>query len=122
MRLEDIKPSESVKRRNPEIFGVQKMPGKPTRERDLHNQIADYCRKAGWLFFHGSTAHRTHRTLGEPDFVIFPGRGRVLLIECKSATGKLRPEQQAVLAYARKNEYAAYVVRSFDEFLQIVTL
>lgn len=90
------------------------------REAGLHNEILDYCRTKGWLANHGSTAHRTHRTPGEPDFVILMDGGRVLLVECKTADGKISMEQLAYQAQAKRLGHTVHVVRSFDEFLKLL--
>jgi len=65
-------------------------------------------------------AAATHRTLGEPDFVILASDGRVFFVECKSKTGKLTLEQQAFIAHAAKNGHAVHVVRSMEEFNDVI--
>jgi hypothetical protein len=90
------------------------------REACLHQAILDECRRRGWIALHGSMAHQTKRTIGEPDFVILADGGRVLLVECKSKEGKLRPEQAALHAWAAKLGHTVRVVRSLNEFLQII--
>lgn len=85
-------------------------------ESDLHDAIIDYCRERGWQYLHGSMAARTHRTLGEPDFVILAEHSKIRFVECKSKTGKLSPDQQAFIAHARKNGHIIYVVRTMEEF------
>lgn len=93
--------------------------GQPVEdESELHQAILDECKRRGWLALHGSMAHRTHRSLGEPDAVILCDGGRVLLIEAKSKTGKLRPEQAALHAWATKLGHKVWVVRNMDEFLE----
>lgn len=89
-------------------------------ERDLHALIFDECRKRGWIAFHGSMAARTHRTEGEPDFQILMGDGRYLLVECKTADGKLSQAQQAMIVHAEKLKHMIHVVRSFEQFLDLV--
>jgi hypothetical protein len=89
-------------------------------EAELHEAVYAECRRRGWIAFHGSMAARTHRTLGEPDFVILADSGRVLLIECKTKTGKLSPEQAAMIAHAAKLGHRIHVVRSVKEFLEVV--
>jgi sulfite reductase beta subunit-like hemoprotein len=89
-------------------------------ERDLHAQIFDECRRRGWIAFHGSMAERTHRTAGEPDFIILTDDKRALMVECKTATGKLSTEQQAMIAHAAKLGHMIHVVRSMQEFLKIL--
>lgn len=88
-------------------------------ESDLHNQIIDYCKGKGWQYLHGSMAAQTHRTLGEPDFIIMASESRVKFVECKSKDGKLRPEQQAFIAHAARNGHTVYVVRSMEQFVNL---
>lgn len=89
-------------------------------EADLHEQIFAECRRRGWIAFHGSMSERTHRTLGEPDFIILAGEGRQFLVECKSRTGKLSPEQTAIARHAAMLGHRIHVVRSFGEFLEVI--
>ena len=90
------------------------------RESDLHEAIFDECRRRCWIALHGSMADRTCRTLGEPDFVILADGGRVLLVECKSRTGKLSPAQFALKYHAEKLGHTVHVVRSLEEFLKLL--
>jgi hypothetical protein len=87
-------------------------------ESDLHNQIFDECQRRGWIALHGSMASRTHRTKGEPDFVII-GAG-VWFIECKSAAGKLTTDQRAMIVHAAKLGTIIHVVRSFSDFRDVI--
>jgi Holliday junction resolvase len=88
-------------------------------ESDLHGEIMQYCREHGWLAFHGSMAHKAMRTPGEPDFVILCPNC-TLLIECKTRTGKLTPEQLSVHAHAEKLGHCVYLVRSMDDFRSVL--
>jgi hypothetical protein len=88
-------------------------------ESDLHNAIIDYCRERGWQYLHGSMAERTHRTLGEPDFIILAHGSQLRMVECKSKTGKLSLDQQGFIAHAKKNGHVVYMVRSMDEFVRL---
>lgn len=87
------------------------------READLHEQIFSECRRRRWIAFHGAMSERTNRTLGEPDFIILANGGRVFFVECKSRSGKLGPEQQAIAHAAKALGHEINVVRSFREFL-----
>lgn len=89
-------------------------------EGDLHDEIMDECNRRGWIAFHGSMAHRAHRTEGEPDFIIFADAGRVFAVECKSRTGKLSTAQLGIIAWAKKLGHTVYVVQSMSEFLECV--
>lgn len=90
-------------------------------ESELHNQIIDYCNSKGWGYLHGSMAARTHRTLGEPDFVILAHGSQLRLVECKSKNGKLSNYQQAFIAQAKRNGHVVHVVRSVEEFTVLFT-
>lgn len=120
MKLGDIIPNDSLRRLNPQLFGVRSAEcgtrNGVVREASLHEEIFDECRRRGWIALHGSMAERTCRTLGEPDFVILAEGGRVLFVECKSRSGKLSPAQAALKFHAEKLGHAVHVVRSMEEF------
>lgn len=88
-------------------------------ERELHCQIIQELKLRGWLYFHGSTAHKTSRTIGEPDFQVYAPDGRQFCVECKSKDGKLSIAQQAVQRWLAKLGHETYVIRTIDEFRQI---
>ena len=108
------------------------------REKDLHAAIIQECKNRGWICFHGSMAHSTFRTAGEPDFVIlappevveitnpvisvraYHQMERTFLIECKTAHGKLSPAQLAIHAWAEKLGHKIHVVRSMQDFLDVI--
>jgi hypothetical protein len=120
-------PTATLARLNPHLFGPCGRPpmGAATgsgaaREASLHEEIFDECRRRGWIALHGSMAERTCRTLGEPDFVILAEGGRVLLVECKSRSGKLSLAQAALKFQAEKLGHTVHVVRAMDEFLAVV--
>ena len=101
---------------------AHRIPAKETSsssESDLHDAIFAECRRRGWIAFHGSMAHATKRVAGEPDYQIYADRGRVFLIEVKSAKGKLSPDQLAIKCWAAKLGHTVHVVRSMAEFLEI---
>lgn len=85
----------------------------------LHDKIINHCRTHGWLYFHGSMAHATKRTRGEPDFILLIP-GRVLFIEAKSSTGKLSHDQRHVIGMAERLGHKIHIVRSYSEFLELV--
>ena len=127
MELSSIIPTDTLRRLNPQLFhpvaqsGNRKAEsGNIRSERDLHEQVFDECRRRGWIALHGSMAERTCRTLGEPDFVILAGGGRVLFVECKSRSGKLSPAQSALKFHAEKLGHTVHVVRSMKDFLELL--
>ena len=118
-------PSATLARLNPHLFGRIGRPSElnpfaVVREAALHDAIYDECRRRGWISFHGSMSERTHRTAGEPDFVILADEGRLLLVECKSRTGKLSLAQAALIKQAEGLKNPVHVVRSLEEFLNIL--
>jgi hypothetical protein len=88
-------------------------------EADIHSGILDECRRRGWIAFHGSMAHRTKRTEGEPDFIILADK-RILLVECKRPGGKLSPEQNAIKFWAEKLGHKIHVVYSHADFIKVI--
>ena len=100
-------------------------------EYKLHEFIIAECKRRGWIVFHGSMAHQTFRTKGEPDFVILGQTDdgcpkdqlkwpAVFLIECKTRTGKITPDQQAIIRWAKTLGHIIHVVRCEQEFLEVV--
>lgn len=101
----------------------EKSAGRPDpvlRESVLHDSIMELCRSRGWVALHGSMAHRTHRSIGEPDFVIVADGGRVFFLEAKRKGSKPTPEQLAMLAWLVRLGAAAHVVYSIEEVLNLV--
>lgn len=105
-------------RRRASVAGVP-APLTDSPESELHGKILDECRRRGWLAFHGRMARKTHRTRGEPDFILLADGGRTLLVECKRANGKTTPAQNVVIAQAERLGHTIHVVRSFEQFLQL---
>lgn len=99
--------------------GLRKEPSDATeckRESDLHRQIMEFCQNKGWLCFHGSMAHKTYRTIGEPDLTICADKGRTFFVECKKKGGKPTREQLAMIAMLKKLGHKAEIVWSLKEF------
>jgi len=114
-------PTPTLARLNPHLFGAgsaeRGVQNGVARGASLHEEIYGECRRRGWIALHGSMAARTHRTLGEPDFVILAAGGRVLLVECKSRSGKLSPAQAALKHHAEALGHTIHVVRSLADFV-----
>lgn len=89
-------------------------------ESELHKAILDDCKARGWICFHGSMAHRTHRTKGEPDMVIAGDNGQVFFIEAKSKTGKISAEQAGTILWLTKLGHRSAIVRSMGEYLAAI--
>ena len=88
-------------------------------ESKLHLQIQNHCdmQFPRWKYFHQPMHKKSQAELGAPDFLILLPYSKVICVECKTKTGKLRPEQAAWKAEAEKLHHHYVIVRSFDEFL-----
>lgn len=85
----------------------------------LHYPILQWCKDQGAAYIRARSDMMSTIQRGAPDFTIFHN-GRVFLIECKSKTGKLKPEQIGWAMLAERNLFKVHVVRSMSEFLEIV--
>jgi hypothetical protein len=113
-------PSPATIARNPHLFAQQK-PQQDAPEKVIQQMVREYLASLfpPCLFFHGSMAHRTFRTPGEPDFVALLPNGRTVLIECKTRTGKLSNEQLGVKAQAEALGHVYVVVRAKEDLEQV---
>ncbi len=91
------------------------------KESELHEDIKKECNKRLWFYSWSPMGAPSTQGVGVPDFIIGADGGRTFYIECKSKTGKLRPEQRETQAMLARNGHTMHVVRSLEEFLQIVT-
>ena len=99
----------------------QAKPEGPTvPEKEIHRLILLECNRRGFLALHGSMAHRTHRTAGEPDLTILMPGGRVLFVEAKTRSGRISEEQEAFARRAELLGHTVHIVRSFEEFIQLI--
>lgn len=82
---------------------------------DLHEPIMKWCADNRVPYIHARTDQPSGIGRGAPDFTIFY-RQKVLLIECKSRQGKVKPEQFAWHLLADRQGFCVHVVRSMEEF------
>jgi hypothetical protein len=81
-------------------------------EADLQDVVMDAARLAGWLVFHDHDSRRN--PAGLPDLVLVKPP-RVVFLELKTATGRVRAEQQTWLdALAGCDTVASALVRPDD--------
>lgn len=95
-------------------------PAHDAPESELHDKILNYCESRGWICFHGSMAHRSRRTCGEPDCTILADKSRVFFVELKSKAGKLRPEQLTLSVWAEKLGHKIHCCRSMEDFTNLI--
>jgi hypothetical protein len=91
-------------------------------EAALHQEIIDFCKLQvpRWKFIRCRMDLPSSIEVGAHDFTIFASRGRVFSIECKTAKGKLSNHQLGWAHEMNLNEHKVHVVRSMDEFLEVV--
>lgn len=89
--------------------------GPTIEESEIHKHILDYCKQHMWIAFHGSMAHKTKRTPGEPDFTILADGGRVIMIECKAGKKKPSDDQRDIIHWAGNLGHKIHVVRSVKD-------
>lgn len=103
-------------------------------ERELQNALVQLCRGLGWPHFYvRCVAQKQGAKLnaafvgpaGFPDLVLLdPHRKRLMFVELKTETGRLRPEQVAWLELLSEvKETSCFLVRPDDvsEFLSAIT-
>ena len=94
------------------------------REVPLHDKIIKHCNSQWpvWKFRHARTDKRTTEEVGVEDFTIFLPDGKTLHVECKARDEKQTKEQ---LIWAKQLEmlgHQVFVIRSMEEFLDVVKL
>lgn len=115
--------SKSFARLNPHLFVEQRPRAAAVpveRERDLHDQIEDYCRARGWFYAHSRMDAPSTIAVGFPDFAIFMPGARTVFLECKRPGGKATPAQMQKLAHARKLGFVAETVESLEAALAAI--
>lgn len=117
--------SESFRKLNPHLYrpAETESAGGGDDELRLHYKIIRHCRSQWprWKYIHGRTDHKSTIQVGAPDFVIFLPDSKVLCVECKAKGGKLSADQLAWKKEMSMLGQTIHVVRSFDEFLKLVS-
>lgn len=89
------------------------------REKDLHEQIQEFCASKGWICIHSRYDRPATNQAGTPDCIIATDDGRTLWVELKRRGGKCSPAQNAMLAWLVKNKQKAFVASSLQEFVEL---
>lgn len=85
-------------------------------EKNLQQKILQFCKKEGILAVKvDSTSSR-----GWPDLTVLLPSGAVLFVELKTETGKLSKLQAHTIERIKRNKGKAYVIRSTDQFKELV--
>ena len=109
-------------------FGVQTKSEAQTKfteraEKELQSEIRTYLAfqraKGECEYINPPMCKKSELPIGWPDFSIFLPGGRVLLVECKTATGKLRPEQVETKSRMDGIGHTVHIVRKIEEFLSL---
>lgn len=89
--------------------------------KELHTPILEWLNNQlpRVAYIHARTDTQSTIAIGAPDFTIFY-HGAVLLIECKTRTGKLSIEQMAWRLKAEGHGFTVHVIRSMKEFHQLI--
>jgi hypothetical protein len=90
----------------------------PGPESRLLSKCLEYCKERGYPAFHDRS--RGKNQPGWPDLLVFLPRGKVILIELKSAKGIFRKEQEALARQFMYLKHRWFKVRSFTKFLEIM--
>lgn len=94
--------------------------GKPEKpEKEIQQEIARYCADRGWVCIRSRMDRRATNACGTPDFIVALSDGRTVYAEAKRKGGKPSPEQNATLAWLRKNKQVCGVVTSLEEFIEL---
>lgn len=87
----------------------------------VHEPIIKWCisQYPQVPYIHSRPDKRSTIGLGVPDLTLFY-RGHAILIEGKSKTGKLSPDQLAWKVLAGLQGFEVHVIRSYDGFLSLI--
>jgi hypothetical protein len=84
----------------------------------LQREIETWCRERGLYVFHDRS--RSRNAPGHPDLVIALPRARTLWLELKSRRGRLTSDQKRVAQRLRSCGHQWAVIKSFNDFLELV--
>jgi hypothetical protein len=118
-----IEMAARLKRRPTPVAGQVSAPTDAVvREIALHESIMAYCDSQWpkWKYIRARSDRESTIAVGCQDFTIFLPGGRILLMECKSKTGKLSPAQRNWAHEMNALGHTVHEVRSFDEFLTLI--
>jgi len=104
--------------RRPEVKAAAR---RMERESDLHDAIIRDVKSRGWFFVHSAMHKATRQTVGTPDFIIAGDKGKTFWVEAKIENRKETPEQAGIGRWLKKFGHSYHVVRSLEEYLEVVS-
>jgi len=87
-------------------------------ENKLQAKCLEYCKAKGYLVYHDWS--KKVNTPGWPDLFIFMPEKRLVLVELKSASGRLGTEQRELKRHLMYLRFEVHVVKSYKKFLAIM--
>jgi hypothetical protein len=103
---------------------LREAPPSPAVERELalHDAIMRWCNAQWprWKYIHARPDKPSGIEAGVADFMIFGPNRRVIIVECKKRDGKQSQEQLCWAAEMRMLGFTVNVVRSMEQFLELV--
>ena len=97
-----------------------KSKGEVRIEKDLQRLIYLELTRRGLFFHYSRMDKKTRSAKGTPDFAFPIRKSGYIAIECKTSTGSLTEEQAEVRSSILKQGGDYTVVRTFDEFLNLM--
>ncbi len=112
----------AIARRNGLHETERKMEGAIAVEMDLHREIVAHCDQQWprWKYIRARSDTESTIQAGCQDFTIFRPGGKTLCVECKSKNGKLSEAQSGWAHEMGRLGHRVHVVRSMDEFLNLL--
>jgi VRR-NUC domain len=94
------------------------------RESKLHQDIIEWCNSQWprWKYVHARMDKKSGLDKGVADFVLFGPKKQCFVIECKKSDGKISPDQRGWIAEMAMIQWPVLIVRSYEEFLEIVKI
>ena len=87
-------------------------------ENKLLAKCLKYCKEHGYLAFHDYSKKSNQR--GWPDLFIFMPEKKLVLVELKSASGRLGTEQRELKRHLMYLRFEVHVVKSYKRFVEIM--
>jgi len=91
-----------------------------TSEKALQTAVEALLRRLGWAYFHMPGQAARGNPIGWPDIIALGPAGKTLLIELKTAKGKLSPEQAHLFAKLHALDHSVHVCRSLSQVTKLI--